>query len=86
MEIRGVRIWNGRPVTDRQVETILNTALDEGINFTDTANDYRRSDTCAARQCSETSSANTLLPFQPLDSVLATPLLSCDKRHGTRVL
>lgn len=40
MEIRGSRIWNGRPVTDHQAETILNAVLDEGINFIDTSNDY----------------------------------------------
>ncbi len=44
MEIRGSRIWGGRPVTDQQAETILNTVLDEGINFIDTANDYGRSE------------------------------------------
>ena len=44
MEIRGPRIWSGRPVTDRQAETILNAVLDEGINFIDTANDYGRSE------------------------------------------
>jgi aryl-alcohol dehydrogenase-like predicted oxidoreductase len=44
MEIRDSRIWNGRAVTDRQAETILNTVLDEGINFIDTANDYGRSE------------------------------------------
>jgi aryl-alcohol dehydrogenase-like predicted oxidoreductase len=44
MEIRGSRIWSGRPVTDRQAETILNAVLDEGINFIDTANDYGRSE------------------------------------------
>jgi aryl-alcohol dehydrogenase-like predicted oxidoreductase len=44
MEIRGPRIWNGRPVTDQQAETILNAVLDEGINFIDTANDYGRSE------------------------------------------
>ncbi len=44
MEIRGSRIWNGRPVTDGEAETILNTVLDEGINFIDTANDYGRSE------------------------------------------
>ena len=44
MEIRGPRIWSGRPVTDQQAETILNTVLDEGINFIDTANDYGRSE------------------------------------------
>src|SRR5215210_8633950 len=44
MEIRGPRIWNGRPVTDQQAETILNAVLDSGINFIDTANDYGRSE------------------------------------------
>jgi aryl-alcohol dehydrogenase-like predicted oxidoreductase len=44
MEIRGSRIWNGRPVTDQQAETILNAVLDAGINFIDTANDYGRSE------------------------------------------
>lgn len=44
MEIRGPRIWGGRVVTDKQAETILNTVLDEGINFIDTANDYGRSE------------------------------------------
>ena len=40
MEIRGPRIWNGRPVTDGEAETILNAVLDRGINFIDTAYDY----------------------------------------------
>ena len=40
MEIRGPRIWGGRPVTDRQAERILNAVLDAGINFIDTAYDY----------------------------------------------
>lgn len=44
MEIRGSRIWGGRPVTDQQAETVLNMVLDEGINFIDTANDYGRSE------------------------------------------
>ena len=44
MEIRGSRIWSGRPITDQQAETILNAVLDEGINFIDTANDYGRSE------------------------------------------
>src|SRR5919197_1236380 len=44
MEIRGSRIWGGRPVTEEQAETILNNVLDEGINFIDTANDYGRSE------------------------------------------
>lgn len=44
MEVRGTRIWNGRPVTDEEAETILNAVLDQGINFIDTANDYGRSE------------------------------------------
>ncbi len=44
MEIRGSRIWGGRPVTDDQARTILNAVLDAGINFIDTANDYGRSE------------------------------------------
>jgi aryl-alcohol dehydrogenase-like predicted oxidoreductase len=40
MEIRGPRIWGGRPVTDAQAERILNAVLDSGINFIDTAWDY----------------------------------------------
>ncbi len=40
MEIRGNRIWSGRPVADEQAERILNTVLDAGINFIDTAYDY----------------------------------------------
>jgi aryl-alcohol dehydrogenase-like predicted oxidoreductase len=44
MEIRGPRIWGGRPVTEKQAETILNAVLDAGINFIDTANDYGRSE------------------------------------------
>ncbi|MCC7352762.1 MAG: aldo/keto reductase, partial [Anaerolineae bacterium] len=44
MEVRGPRIWNGRPVTEKQAETILNAVLDAGINFIDTSNDYGRSE------------------------------------------
>jgi aryl-alcohol dehydrogenase-like predicted oxidoreductase len=44
MEVRGSRIWGGRPVTDQQADTILNAVLDSGINFIDTANDYGRSE------------------------------------------
>src|SRR5438477_10338256 len=44
MEVRGSRIWGGRPVTEAQADTILNAVLDEGINFIDTANDYGRSE------------------------------------------
>src|SRR5688572_11973534 len=44
MEIRGPRIWSGRDLTDNQAERILNTVLDAGINFIDTAYDYGRSE------------------------------------------
>jgi aryl-alcohol dehydrogenase-like predicted oxidoreductase len=44
MEVRGNRIWGGRPCTDEQAETILNAVLDAGINFIDTANDYGKSE------------------------------------------
>lgn len=44
MEIRGPRIWGGRPLADQSAEAILNAVLDEGINFIDTANDYGRSE------------------------------------------
>lgn len=40
MEIRGPRIWGGRPVTEAQAERILNAVLDAGISFIDTAYDY----------------------------------------------
>jgi len=49
MEIRGSRIWNGRSVSDRQAETVLNEVLDSGINFIDTANDYGRSEELIGR-------------------------------------
>jgi len=44
MEVRGSRIWGGRPVTEQQASAILNAVLDAGINFIDTANDYGRSE------------------------------------------
>ena len=44
MEVRGSRIWGGRPIEDSEAETILNAVLDEGITFIDTANDYGRSE------------------------------------------
>jgi len=44
MEVRGTRIWGGRPVTEQQARTILTAVLDAGINFIDTANDYGRSE------------------------------------------
>ena len=44
MEIRGSRIWGGRPITEEQAKTILNAVLDSGVNFIDTSNDYGRSE------------------------------------------
>ncbi|BCM94408.1 aldo-keto reductase YhdN [Abditibacteriota bacterium] len=44
MEVRGPRIWGGRPVTESEAETILNAVVDAGITFIDTANDYGRSE------------------------------------------
>jgi aryl-alcohol dehydrogenase-like predicted oxidoreductase len=52
MEIRGPRIWGGRPVTEAQAETILNAVLDAGINFIDTSNDYGRSEEFIGRYIS----------------------------------
>jgi aryl-alcohol dehydrogenase-like predicted oxidoreductase len=44
MEVRGSRIWGGRPIEDTEADTILNAVLDHGITFVDTANDYGRSE------------------------------------------
>jgi aryl-alcohol dehydrogenase-like predicted oxidoreductase len=44
IEVRGPRIWSGRPITDAEVEQILNAVVDNGITFIDTANDYGRSE------------------------------------------
>lgn len=44
MEVRGSRIWGGRPIEDSEAETILNAVLDSGVTFVDTANDYGRSE------------------------------------------
>jgi len=44
MEVRGTRIWGGRPVEDSEAESILNAVVDAGITFIDTANDYGRSE------------------------------------------
>jgi aryl-alcohol dehydrogenase-like predicted oxidoreductase len=52
MEIRGPRVWNGRPVTDAESERILNAVLDSGINFIDTSYDYGRSEELIGRYIS----------------------------------
>jgi aryl-alcohol dehydrogenase-like predicted oxidoreductase len=52
MEIRGPRVWNGRPIADEDAGTILNAVLDAGINFIDTSNDYGRSEELIGRYIS----------------------------------
>ena len=54
MEVRGSRIWGGRPVTEEQADTILNAVLDAGINFIDTSPTI----TGAARSSSASISAS----------------------------
>ena len=44
MELRGPRIWDGRPVSPVQADEILNAALDLGVNFIDTSPDYGQSE------------------------------------------
>jgi aryl-alcohol dehydrogenase-like predicted oxidoreductase len=44
MEVRGTRIWGGRPCSDEQAKVILNAVVDSGINMIDTANDYGKSE------------------------------------------
>ncbi len=52
MEVRGTRIWGGRPVEDSEAESILNAVVDSGITFIDTANDYGRSEEYIGRYLS----------------------------------
>ncbi|MDG0812535.1 aldo/keto reductase [Cohnella rhizosphaerae] len=40
MELRGDRVWSGRPVDDAEAGRVLNEVLDQGINFIDTAFSY----------------------------------------------
>lgn len=40
MEVRGDRIWNGRPCSDEQARVILTAVLEAGITMIDTANCY----------------------------------------------
>ena len=44
MEVRGTRIWGGRPCSDDQAKVILNAVIDSGISMIDTANDYGKSE------------------------------------------
>ena len=61
MEIRGPRIWGGRPVTEEQAKRILNAVLDAGINFIDTSYDYGRSEEFIGKFISH-AAANTTSP------------------------
>ena len=40
MELRGPKVWAGRPVSDAQSDAVLNAVLDAGINVIDTSPDY----------------------------------------------
>ena len=53
MEVRGPRIWNGRPVAEAEAEAVLKAVLDAGINFIDTAYDYGRSEEFIGRFLSD---------------------------------
>jgi aryl-alcohol dehydrogenase-like predicted oxidoreductase len=53
MEVRGDRIWKGRPCTDDQARAILVAVLDAGINFIDTANDYGASELFIGRHLAD---------------------------------
>jgi aryl-alcohol dehydrogenase-like predicted oxidoreductase len=60
MEVRGSRIWGGRPTADDEADTILNAVLDAGINFIDTSNDYGRSEEFIGRFISKRRSEYVL--------------------------
>jgi predicted aldo/keto reductase-like oxidoreductase len=51
MEVRGTRIWGGRPIEDSEADSILNAVVDSGITFIDTANDYGKSEEYIGRFC-----------------------------------
>jgi aryl-alcohol dehydrogenase-like predicted oxidoreductase len=44
MELRGPGQWRGRPLEPGQAQQVLNTVLDNGINFIDTSIDYGESE------------------------------------------
>jgi len=52
MEIRGPRVWNGRPIADEDAGRLLHAVLDAGINFIDTSYDYGRSEELIGRYIS----------------------------------
>lgn len=49
MEIRGPRVWSGRPIEDAEAARVLNAVLDSGINLIDTSYDYGRSEELIGR-------------------------------------
>lgn len=57
MEVRGERIWGGRPCNDEQAKAILNAVVDAGINFIDTANDYGKSELYIGRHLAQRRSS-----------------------------
>src|SRR5512137_1285536 len=74
MEIRGSRIWGGRPVTEDQARTILDAVLDAGINFIDTSNDYGRSEEFIGR----------FIAHRRAEFILATKCGCCVTRKDDR--
>ena len=60
MEVRGRRIWNGRPCSDEQARTILDAVVESGINFIDTSNDYGKSELYIGQFLSDRRSAFVL--------------------------
>jgi aryl-alcohol dehydrogenase-like predicted oxidoreductase len=60
MEVRGNRIWGGRPCSDEQAKIILTAVLDAGINFIDTANDYGTSELFIGRHLAHRRNEFTL--------------------------
>jgi aryl-alcohol dehydrogenase-like predicted oxidoreductase len=53
MEVRGDRIWSGRPCSDEQARAILNAVLDAGITMIDTSNCYGLSELYLGRHLAE---------------------------------
>lgn len=49
MELRGSRVWSGRPVDDGEAGRVLNEVLDQGINFIDTAYSYGEAEALIGR-------------------------------------
>jgi aryl-alcohol dehydrogenase-like predicted oxidoreductase len=52
MELRGRKVWSGRPISDDQARELLTAVLDAGINFIDTSVDYGDSEDFIGRHIS----------------------------------